>query len=510
MADAGLWALAVATAAAAGACLVAPAPRTRAVTAALALVLALCLIAADNWDDARFRDLRESTAAIAAAVVAGGVLLAGITVLLRRRPFLLAPLAIAALPFRVPLESGGDSANLLLPLYVVIAAGVAASLLDREPRAEARRPRGAVRLLPWALAAFVALYAVQSLYSDDFSQAAINIGFFLAPFAVLASLLASAEWTPRLLRIAAAIVVVEALVFAAFAFGEYAARELLWNETIIEANEIHTWFRANSLFWDPNIFGRYLDVAIVVLVAAMLWTRDARHAAATGALALVLIAALATTLSISSFVALFAGLAVLAALRWSARWTTALVGALAVAGVVAVLAGGGIEFDAPTQKSLDVNTSGRAELVRGGLELAADHPVAGLGSGSFEEDFQERFRAGEEAAGTVSHTEPVTVLAEQGAIGFLVYLGVVGIAFAALAQAIAPSAPGLRGGGGALADPDGLVVGTARAALLAALAAMFVHSLSYAAFFTDPITWVILAVGASLVRSGKGPDPLPD
>jgi hypothetical protein len=38
----------------------------------------------------------------------------------------------------------------------------------------------------------------------------------------------------------------------------------------------------------------------------------------------------------------------------------------------------------------------------------------------------------------------------------------------------------------------------ARAAVLAAFVALLVHTLSYAGFFEDPITWVLLAVGASL------------
>jgi O-antigen ligase len=287
---------------------------------------------------------------------------------------------------------------------------------------------------------------------------------------------------------------------------------LLWHETIIEANEIHAHFRVNSFFWDPNIFGRYLAVTIVAVVAVMVWQRATRVVAVAGLVAFVLLLALATTLSQSSLVALLAGLAVLAGLRWSVRWTTAICGVIAVGALVALAASGAFDSDASSQKSIDVDTSGRWELIRGGLEMAADDPVAGLGSGGFEQAFQRRFRSGEEAAGTVSHTEPVTVLAEQGAIGFVVYLVVVGIAFAALAARMRPYAPGLPGGGGGLDPPAGLAFGIARVALLAALAAMFVHSLSYAAFFTDPITWALLAIGgalASVPALGRGSDPLP-
>ena len=38
----------------------------------------------------------------------------------------------------------------------------------------------------------------------------------------------------------------------------------------------------------------------------------------------------------------------------------------------------------------------------------------------------------------------------------------------------------------------------ARAAILAAFVALLVHTLAYAGFFEDPITWVLLSVGSSL------------
>jgi hypothetical protein len=46
-------------------------------------------------------------------------------------------------------------------------------------------------------------------------------------------------------------------------------------------------------------------------------------------------------------------------------------------------------------------------------------------------------------------------------------------------------------------DPPSTLL-AARAAVLAAFVALLVHTLSYAGFFEDPITWVLLAIGASL------------
>jgi hypothetical protein len=41
----------------------------------------------------------------------------------------------------------------------------------------------------------------------------------------------------------------------------------------------------------------------------------------------------------------------------------------------------------------------------------------------------------------------------------------------------------------------------ARAAVLAAFVALLVHTMAYAGFFEDPVTWVLLAIGASLAAA---------
>ena len=61
-------------------------------------------------------------------------------------------------------------------------------------------------------------------------------------------------------------------------------RSLFWNDQVIRSNEFHTYFRVNSVFWDPNVYGRCLALAIVVAMAALLWARERRDpGAADGA-----------------------------------------------------------------------------------------------------------------------------------------------------------------------------------------------------------------------------------
>ena len=68
-----------------------------------------------------------SAGALALAALAAAVVIGALVVLMRRRPDALPLLAIFALPFRVPISTGGRTVNLLVPLYLVLAAGISPS-----------------------------------------------------------------------------------------------------------------------------------------------------------------------------------------------------------------------------------------------------------------------------------------------------------------------------------------------------------------------------------------------
>jgi putative inorganic carbon (hco3(-)) transporter len=509
MRDAILTALAIGAGGAAAAGLVLGQPRRRAAALGLALALAATAITIEAWNDARFQDLRDSPLALSGAAAVGMTLVAGLVVLLRRMPSAFPILAVAALPFRIPIEAGGGSANLLLPLYVVIAAGVVAAAIDafREPApapAQGSREESAASgltdlaavWLPRVLAASVLIYALQAGYSRDLPQALENLCFFYVPFATLFALLLTVRWSRPLLVATFVVLVAEALLFAIVGFIEYAVRDLLWNPRVEAANLFHPYFRVNSLFWDPNILARYLAISAAAATALMLWTRSTRIALGSAAAALLMLATIGITFSQSGLLALLAALGTLAALRWSARLTLTIAGLSAAAAVILLLVGPGDQ------------SSGRGELIEGGLELAEERPIGGWGSGSFSKRFTARFGAGEEGP-PVSHTEPITIAAEQGAIGLIVYVVLIATALATLLARLASFAPGLRASGAGsrdppLREPDAIAFAAARVAVVAGFVGMLVHSLSYAAFLTDPITWTLLAIGLPLVRA-----PLP-
>jgi O-antigen ligase len=408
--------------------------------------------------------------------------------------------ALAALPVRTPVDLGGESSNLLVPLYAVIGAGVIAAILDSRSRAE-QRPIAVPRLLALALAAAVALYGLQTAYSNDVEFAARNVAFFLVPFAALFVLLAGAEWTPRLLLAGLAVVAGEAVIFALIGIVQHQVGEIFWNDALESSNDFHFYFRSNSVFFDPNVYGRYLSLAIVLLVAVLAWTNDARRAGWLALAIAVTWVGLLFGFSQTSFLALLAGLVVIGALRWSLRRALIATPIVVAAAAVAVLANAS---DDGVRSAGQNASSGRTTLIEGGLELAAERPLHGYGSASFPIAFREREKI---AAGktTVSHNEPVTVAAEQGLVGLAAYLALIAAALWALFRGLRAIAPGL---GGRLDPTTGAgALGIGRIAIAAGFCALLVHTIGYAGYLTDPLTWSLIAIGAVLAPR---PDPRPE
>jgi putative inorganic carbon (HCO3(-)) transporter len=308
------------------------------------------------------------------------------------------------------------------------------------------------------------------------------------PFALLFLLLLEVRWTRRLLRLSLWVTVGLALAFAAIGCVEFATGHLLiTNEKVVEANDLLPYFRVNSLFFDPNIYGRYLALTMILLAAVLLWTRRRKEALVIAGCLVLLWAGLVFSLSQSSFAALLLGLAVLAALRWKPWPVLAAAGAAgAVALALVIFAPGALNLET---RSLDRATSGRADLVGGGLSMVRDRPVLGFGSGAFAERFREREDVSSEKVAAASHTIPLTVAAEQGIVGFLAYLALVAVSLALLFERLFGT---LR------AAPWPGVAAVARAGLDAAYCALLLHTLVYAAYLEDPLSWVLLAIVAGL------------
>jgi len=301
--------------------------------------------------------------------------------------------------------------------------------------------------------------------------------FFYVPFALLFCLLRRLQWTPVLLRRCLVVIVGLALLLAAVGFVEYGTKTLFLNPKLIAENNVHTYFAINSVFLDADIFGRFLALVMILLAAVLLYSRRRRaQLEATGALA-VLWAGLVLTLSRSSLAALLVGLGILGAMRWRARPILFVAVAVAIAGIVAVVVS---PNTFGLNQGLNGASSGRAGLVGGGTQLFGERLVWGYGSGSFETEYHRIHPA---SSLTASHTIAITIAAEQGLIGELVYLALVITAAVVLVR-------------GARAEP-------ARAAIAAAFLALVFHTLLYADFLEDPEMWTLLGIGTALAYAAR-------
>jgi len=467
--------------------------RRRSVLMAVTLVLAAALLVEHIRDTDQFESISSSAPKLMLLTAVGTAALIGLAKLFLVRPQALPLLAIAVLPFRVPIAAAGATVNLLLPLYLVIGAGCLAYLW-RQRSDDTRKSTRSPGKLEMALAVFVVLYALQALYSRDFDAALEQLIFFLIPFVVLFRLLVELDWSRTLVTRCAAILVVEALVFCAIGYWEYEQRELFWNPKVIASNQFDSFFRVNSVFWDPNIYGRFLVITMVTLTALMIWSNRGRTAAWAAIALAIMWGGLVLTFSQSSFAALLAGLAVLAALRWDVRRTVYAAVGLMAAGLVFVVAfQGPLNIELSSSSGVEKFTSGRSNLVTGGLELAADRPLWGYGSGGFGRAYRQEQNGNQQESVSASHTMPITVAAEQGIIGLAAYLAVLWFALQALFGNAAHRARSER------APPeDSRAFLTARAAVAAAFVALVVHTMAYAAFLEDPFSWVLMAGGLAL------------
>jgi putative inorganic carbon (HCO3(-)) transporter len=410
---------------------------------------------------------------LAVAGVAG----AGVAVVLGavfvRWPWLLPMAALACAPARVPVKVGGEEASLLLPLYVVVAGGTVALAWELW-RGNARgRELGP---LAWPLAAFLAWAGVSLLWSDGARQGAVSLAAFYLPFGLLALMVARLPWRRRWLDALAIELLAMGAVFAGIGAYQWLTRDVFWNPKVIVSNAYAPFFRVNSVFWDPSIYGRFLVIAILVALVIALYgaRRDSIYA---GVAIVGLWVGLLFSFSQSSFVALMAGLLGAVALAWERRAVIALACA-----AVALLAAGFVvpSVRAEILDNTDRATGNRSSLVREGSRIAADHPLGGVGLGGFKQAYGERvgFRAADPAR-AASHNTPVTVAAETGVPGILFFGWLVGTALWLSFRRASRSFAG-------------------RASLCFGLAfvAILVHSLFYNAFFEDPLSWGLLGLTA--------------
>jgi O-antigen ligase len=427
--------------------------------------------------------------ALAAAAVIGAGLTVALALVFRRWPWAVAFLTLAAVPARIPVTVGNESANLLVPLYAVVAG--AALALGWSLWRDAERPRE-LGALSWPLALFVGWLGLSAAWSNDPKEGAVELFFFTFPFALLALVLGRLPWRERALAWLCRLLVAMTLLLAAVGIGQWLAKDVFWNPKLIAGNAYSSFFRVNSLYWDPSMYGRLLAVAILVALVLLVFAPSRRWDVPLALAVAALWVGLLFSFSQSSFAALVVGVILVAALAWRRRTL------VAVGLVAAVMIPVGVSAPelrdvrhnllAASPTGLDRATRGRFDLVWNGLRIAAGHPLAGVGVGGFKHAYAERFELPRGIKEPASHTTPVTVAAETGIVGLVLFAWLLAAAFVLAFRR--------TGAGRATVPLAGVVAGVG-------LAAVFVHSLAYNAFFEDPLVWGLFALAALAARASR-------
>ena len=448
--------------------------------------------------------------AFAAAAVAGIAAAALAGWLFIRVPWMLPVAVLACAPARIPVSVGATKANLLLPLYLVVAGAAVALGAEIvfperfarwragkifeprgrhagepvEPAPPPDRERPVLGAFAWPAALLIGWSGLCLCWSEGRRDGAIYLLFYMLPLGLIAAALARLPWRIGWVKVLYVELAAMALVFAAIGVEQYLTRTIYWNPKVNVDNAyapVGWYFRVNSVFYDPSIYGRFLVVAILASLVLVLFVRGGQAWIAAG-LATVTLIGLLPSFSQSSFVALAAGIAVALIVLWRRKAILPL--ALAAAVLV------GLTFGVPQLRHRVIGkagihhaTDGRAPLVTTGIKIAAHHPVIGVGTGGFSVAYGKATHK----AGRASHAAPITVAAETGIPGLAALIWLVACTF------IIP----FRGNRGR--SPTG----RARLVFGLALVAIFVHSLFYNALIEDPLFWAALALSAVAYREAE-------
>jgi hypothetical protein len=443
------------------------------------LAAAVALLAASN--DGVSSPARAGLGVLGLVVASAGA------VLFVRYPGIVPVAVLAAAPFRLPLDFGaehrfyvavarGGQAGRLLPLYAVLAAATLA-LAYRLVRSAEIKPLP--RELAWPLAAFASYASLSVLWAEAESPSVHLLQYFLLPFVALVAVVAYTpveSWLPRVLAIVA---VALASLFALVGLVEEATQRLIFYTPAVEiGNAYSSFFRVTSLFRDPSLYGRHVVLGLAVVVV-LLWARRLGVAFAV-VVAGVLFAGLFFSYSQSSLTALFAVLVAIAVLAGDRLVRVAAVGIA----VVLVASGAAFVGSRVASASTERITSDRSRRIELTARVIRDHPLVGVGLGSQPRASQRLSDRGGPPALYVSHTTPLTVAAELGAVGLSLYLLV------------------LAGEGLALLRLHRLDRWLALT-LAAVLLGLFVHSLSYSGFFEDPLTWLVFGLTGAFLAARR-------
>ena len=437
---------------------------------------------------------RLSGASGAAALTAGAVAVAAAAALFARKPAFVPIAVLIAAPLRPPVSFDSSATLLvriaedgrlgrLLPLYFVLAAA-ATALGWRAFRGTQSRPLPMAVALPAAL--FFAFACCSLQWADDLEAGTNLLLFFTLPFVALLATVGRAElpdWAPRALATTA---IALAAVFAAVGLWQAATHELFFYAPNLAVSNANTdYFRVTSLFGDPSLYGRHVVLGIGVALT-LLATRRWRTWPLIAVLALMW-GGLLFSYSQSSMAALLV-ITLALAVATGDRTVRLAVGVLALGAVLVACAY--VAVQVADGKSINRITSDRTDRVEDTMRVVEQDPLVGVGIGGQPRASRRLAGSSRPTPNFVSHTTPLTVLAELGAIGLVLYAWLLAGGVRLMLRVRKVN------------EPLGL-------ALLVSLLGLFVHALFYSGFLEDPLTWLVIGVAAAWCAQQPAPSRRP-
>ena len=219
----------------------------------------------------------------------------------------------------LPRHVGSTEANLLLPLYAVVAVAALAlawQLFGEEQRARELGP------LAWPLALFVGWDGALAPLDEGRAAGGDRAALLRPAVRPARGRARAAPWSRAWVLALYVQLALMALVFAVVGIVQYVSRDIFWNPKVRVDNAYAPsgWFyRVNSVFYDPSIYGRFLVLGILASLVVVLRRRGDPLWAVAAALTIAITwVGLLPSFSQSSFVALAAAATLCAVLVW--RW----------------------------------------------------------------------------------------------------------------------------------------------------------------------------------------------
>jgi O-antigen ligase len=248
--------------------------------------------------------------------------------------------------------------------------------------------------------------------------------------------------------------------------------------------------RVFGTFAQPNPYAAFLNFALPLALALVLWSREPRERWAAAAVSVLLLGAEILAASRGAALGLVAALLVLGVASWrwerQATWLL-LIGAplLALAWLVGLVPGSVRERVLAQLRLGDVslgsqvNDANFSTLERlahwvAGLRMFAAHPLLGVGAGNYDAVYARYAVAGWPEPLGHAHNYYITAAAETGVLGLVAFLAIAGCALVAGWWAVrARVTPGVQREGIQRAVDADVALG-----LLAVMVAVLVHSLT--------------------------------